>query len=292
MRRSPKPGALTARDLEAAAQLVDDERGIGLALDILGDDQERTARLHNRLEDRQQRLEVAELLLVDEDVRIGKLDLHLLGIGDVISREIAAIELHALDNLELEFETLGFLDGDHAFLADLLHRFGDLLADFGVAIGRDDADLGDFLRAGDRLGTALEVLDDLDHGEIDAALEVHRIHAGGDRLHALAHDRLSEHGRGSGAVTGNVVGLRGHFAHHLGAHVLELVLELDLLGDGDAVLGDARGAEALVDDDVAALGAERDLHCVGEDVDAAQDTLARVAAEFNVLGCHDFLFLR
>src|SRR3546814_5456070 len=53
-------------------------------------------------------------------------------------------------------------------------------------------------------------------------------------------------------------------AHHLGAHVLELVLELDFLGDGDAVLGDARGAERLVEYDIAALGAERHLDGVGE----------------------------
>ena len=45
----------------------------------------------------------------------------------------------------------------------------------------------------------------------------------------------------------------GDFAHHLRAHVLELVGELDFLGDGDAVLGDARRAERLVEDDVAAL---------------------------------------
>jgi len=38
--------------------------------------------------------------------------------------------------------------------------------------------------------------------------------------------------------------LEATFAHHLGAHVLELVLKLDfLLGDGDAVLGDAGCAE-------------------------------------------------
>ena len=43
---------------------------------------------------------------------------------------------------------------------------------------------------------------------------------------------------------------------HLRAHVLELVGELDLLGDGDAVLGDARRAERLVEDDVAALRAQ------------------------------------
>ena len=109
---------------------------------------------------------------------------------------------------------------------------------------------------------------------------------GGDRLHAFAHDRLGEHGGGGGAVTGVVVGLRGHFAQHLRAHVLELVLELDLLGDGDAVLGDARGAEALVDHDVAALGAEGDLDRVGEGVDAGEDAFARVAREAYFLGSH------
>ena len=138
----------------------------------------------------------------------------------------------------------------------------------------------------DLLGALLEVLDDGGDGDVDAALEVHRVHAGGDRLGAFADDRLGQHGRGGGAVAGDVVGLRGHFAHHLRAHVLELVLELDLLGDGDAVLGDARRAEALVDHDVAALGAERDLHGVGEDVDAAQHALARVAAETYVFGSH------
>ena len=34
------------------------------------------------------------------------------------------------------------------------------------------------------------------------------------------------------------------------------------------------------------LGPKRHLHRIGEDVDAAHDALARVAAEFHVLGCH------
>src|SRR5690606_25892469 len=180
----------------------------------------------------------------------------------------------------------GLLDRDDAFLADLLHGLGDLLADLRIAVGRDRADLGDLLRARDVLRARLQVVDDLGDGEVDAALEVHRVHAGGDRLHAFAHDRLGEHGRGGGAVTGEVVGLAGDLAQHLRAHILELVLELDLLGDGDAVLGDARCAEALVDDDVAALGAERDLHRVGEDVHAPEDALARLARKAYVFGCH------
>ena len=80
--------------------------------------------------------------------------------------------------------------------------------------------------------------------------------------------------------------LRGDLAHHLRAHVLEAVLELDLLGDGDAVLGDRRGAEALLDDDVAALGAEGDLDRVGQGVDAREDAVASVLGVNDFFGCH------
>ncbi len=74
---------------------------------------------------------------MDQDERIGELDLHLFRVGDEVRRQIAAVELHAFDDVQLELEALGLLDGDHAFLADLFHRLGDLLADDGVAIGRD-----------------------------------------------------------------------------------------------------------------------------------------------------------
>ena len=77
--------------------------------------------------------------------------------------------------------------------------------------------------------------------------------------------------------------LRRDLLHHLGAHVLELVLELDLLGDRDAVLGDVGRAEGLLEDDVAARGAQGDRHRVREDVDAAQDAVARVLAELDDL---------
>ena len=271
LRRSPKPGALTAATLRPPRSLL--TTSVASASPSMSSAMISSGRpdLDDRFEDRQHRLEVRELLLVDQDVRVVELDLHLLRVGDEVGREVAAVELHALDDVELELEALGLLDGDHAFLADLLHRVGDLLADDGVAVGGDDADLGDLLRCRRPASSALlRSSTTLVDGVVDAALEVHRVHAGGDRLHALADDRLGEHGRGGGAVAGDVVGLRGDFAQHLRAHVLELVLELDLLGDGDAVLGDARRAEALVDDDVAALGAERHLHRVGEDVDAAR----------------------
>ncbi len=54
LRRSPKPGALTAATFKRAAQLVDDEGREGFAFDIFSDDEQRTAHLGNLLEDRQQ----------------------------------------------------------------------------------------------------------------------------------------------------------------------------------------------------------------------------------------------
>jgi hypothetical protein len=50
-------GGLDGHDVERAADLVDDERGEGLALDLLGDDEEGLAALGDRLEQRQQVVE-------------------------------------------------------------------------------------------------------------------------------------------------------------------------------------------------------------------------------------------
>src|SRR5690606_29662449 len=57
---------LDGGDLEAGAQAVDDERRQGLAIDVFGNDQQRTLRLHDGFEDRQHRLQVRELLLVEQ----------------------------------------------------------------------------------------------------------------------------------------------------------------------------------------------------------------------------------
>ena len=249
---------------------------------------QRLAALHHGFEDRQQRLQIAELLLVDEDVGVLQFHAHLLGVGDEIGRKIAAVELHAFDDFEFGLGGLGFLDGDHAFIADLLHRLGDHLADRSVAIGGDRANLGDLVRRLHFLCPRLNVLDDRSHSQVDAALEIHRVHAGRYKFYAFAQDRGCEHRRGGGAVAGEVVGLRGDFAHHLRAHILELVLKLDFLGDGDPVLGDARRAVGLVDDDIAAFGAERHLDGVVQDFNAAKHAVARVGGEFDFLGRHDF----
>ena len=112
--------------------------------------------------------------------------------------------MHALDHFEFGLQGLCLFDRDHALVADFLHRVGEELADFGIAVGGNRADLGDLFVRSDLLRVLLQVRDHRFNREVDAALEVHRVHAGGDGLGAFLHDRLSENRGGRGAVTGKV----------------------------------------------------------------------------------------
>ena len=137
-----------------------------------------------------------------------------------------------------------------------------------------------------------QVLDDLVDGLLDAAAQRQRVGAGGDVLQARADDRLGEQRRRRGAVAGDVVGRRGDLAHELGALVLEDVLDLDLAGDRDAVVGDRRRAELLVEHDVAALRAEGHLDRVGDGVDPVLQRGPRLRVVLQLLVSHVSFLLR
>src|SRR3712207_6995271 len=110
--------------------------------------------------------------------------LHALLVGDHVRRDVALVELHALGELEVHAEGLALLDVHDAVLADLLDGVGDHVADLLVA-GGDRRHAGDLVLAGDLLGLAGDVLDDLVDGDLDAALQAERVGAGGHVLPAL-----------------------------------------------------------------------------------------------------------
>ena len=101
LRRSPKPGALTAAAVQRAAQLVDDQRRQRLALDVLGDDQQRLAGAGRPA--RAAAAGPSSTLIFFSWIRMnGVLEHHFhpLRVGHEVGREVAAVELHALDDLE------------------------------------------------------------------------------------------------------------------------------------------------------------------------------------------------
>ncbi len=274
---------------ERAADAVDDERRQGLTLDVLGEHDERLARLHDLLEHRQQVVDRADLLVGDQDVRILEHRFLAVRVGDEVGRDVALVELHALGELELEAEGLALLDGDDAVLADLVHRLGDHLADRLIG-GRDGGNRGNLFAGLDRTGELADEIDDLLDGLLDAALEIHGVGAGRDVAETLTHHGLGQHGGGRGAVTGHVVGLGGDFLGELGAHVLPRVVQLDFLGDRDAVVRDRGGSPLLLQHDVPALRAERHLHGVGELVDARLETATGLFIETQLFRSHSESF--
>src|SRR6202030_2112997 len=141
------------------------------------------------LKQREQVLHRADFLFVDEDAHVLEDALHALWIGDEVRREVAAVELHTFDDFEGGLHRLGFLDGDDAILADLLHGFGDDAADLLVVVGGNGANLSDHV-ALDVAGKLLDFRNGNFDGALDATLEGCRAGAGRNGLYAFAEDRL------------------------------------------------------------------------------------------------------
>ena len=174
MRRSPNPRSLDGEDVQRAPELVDHEGREGLSLDVLADEDEVLADLENLLKGGEQLLDGGELLVGDEDVGIVDLGDHPLLVRDEVGRDVAAVDLHPLYELLLVADALGFLDSDHAVLADLLHHVGDETAHL-VVMGGEGSDLRDLLLALDGVCHVGDGVSEGDHALLDSSLDRHGI---------------------------------------------------------------------------------------------------------------------
>ena len=170
LRRSPKPGALTATALKVPRSLLTTRVASASPSTSSAMITSGLPHLDDLLEDRAAGPRSREIFLsVMRMYGSSSTASMRCGIGDHVRGDVAPVELHALDELELGLEALRLLDGDDAVLADLLHRVGDHLADLGVA-GGDRGDLGDLLALGDGMRLLADRLDDRLDAELDAAL--------------------------------------------------------------------------------------------------------------------------
>ncbi|GBH12658.1 ATP-dependent exoDNAse beta subunit [Pseudomonas syringae pv. actinidiae] len=156
-----------------------------------------------------------------------------------------------------------------------------------IRVGRDGADLGNCLGVGARLGQLFQLCNDGDGRLVDAALEVHRVHAGSDGFQAFVDDGLSQYGSGSGTVTCIIVGTGGNVFDQLRAHVFKTVFKLDFLGNRHTVFGDQRSAKAFFDDNVTAFWAQGRFYCVSQDVYTGEHFFTASIAELNFFSSHD-----
>ena len=213
-----------------------------------------------------------------------------LCVVDEVSGEEAALEAHTFGGLKGGVEGVGLFNGHDAFGADLLECLSNELADFGIVCG-DRCGCCDLLGGLDGLGVLVQLRNDGLDSCVNAALEGDGVRTGCNVTQAFANQSLSEDGCGGGAVTCDVISLLRNFLHQLGADALEGIFEVDFLSNGNAILGDDGGAPLLVENDVAALGAQGDLNGVGEEVQTALHAAACLLIEVNEL-CHVLLSFR
>lgn len=59
--------------------------------------------------------------------------------------------------------------------------------------------------------------------------------------------------------------------------------ELNILGDGDTILGDLGGSECSIEDYVSASGSEGDLHGISEHLASLEHQSSSLSAELDIL---------
>ena len=120
-----------------------------------------------------------------------------------------------------------------------------------------------------RPGQIAQVLDRGFLGAPHAFAKEHGIRAGRNVVEASMHDGLRQNSGGGGAILRHGVGLGRRFLHDLDTQIeKDVVHPFNLIGDGNAVVGDLRRTQRARERHVSATRPERGPYGVGNDVDA------------------------
>ena len=265
-------GGLYAQHIQGAAEFVDQQGGKRFAFHVFRHNQQLLAGLDNLLQDRNDFLDVTDLLVGKEDQRIVQNGFHLFRVGYHVGGQETTVNLHALNHFAVSFSRLGLFYGNDTVRTDLFHSLGDQGADLFIA-GRDRTNPGNVLTAVDRLRILLNGLHS-DLGCLGHSLVHHNgIGACYQIFQAFVDDGLGQQRGGCGTVAGHIVGFGGNFLYHLGAHVFKGIFQFNFLCNGDTVIGDQGRAIGSPQDHIAALRTERYFDSIGQLVNTALQCL-------------------
>ena len=142
------------------------------------------------------------------------------------------------------------------------------------------------LPGGAGLGHAVQLGHHGFDGALDAALEVHRVHATGQVAQPFMDHARRQHGGGGGAIARHFAGACGHLAQQMRAHVLERVFQFHRPRHQHARVDDLRRPELAVQDHGAPARPHGHLHRFGQCVRPAADLVAGGIVEQQGAGFH------
>ena len=263
-----KARGLDSQDIKNTTQLVDNQGRQRLAIDIFRDNHDLAPPLlYHLLDDRQDILYGADLLIGDQDVGILSGGFHLLRVGHEVGRNVPLVDLHTFDVLGLEVDTPGRFNGDYTLFTDAIHHVCYQVTDLIVGCG-DRGDLCDlfFIFNGDCYGA--DILDNSLGTFVNTMLELHRIGTGCQVFQSFMDNCLGQHSSRGGSITSNIVRPRGGLFEQLSAHVLKRVLKLNFFRYRHTIMGHAGSTELLVKRHVATLRTQRRLHSASHNINA------------------------
>jgi len=126
---------LDAANLESTTELVDNEGGESLRLNILSNDEEGLLGLHAALEEGEELLDGADLLVKEEKGSILEDTLLGLGVSDEVGGNESTVPLESLNVLNFSLKRFAFRDGDGSVSSESLENAGNESSNDGITVG-------------------------------------------------------------------------------------------------------------------------------------------------------------
>ena len=285
-----EPGGLDGAGLDGAPDVVDDQSGQRVAVQVFGNHQQGLTGLDHLFEQGQQIFQRRQPAFAQQDAHIVQHRAQAFGVVDEVRRQVAIAKLQALHHVEHTHQARAVFDRDGPFAAHLVDGAGHQFTNRSVVVGRDGGHMRNVLRVGAGLGHALEFGHHGFNRSLDAALEVHRVHATRQIAQAFVHHAVRQHGGGGGAVTGHLAGAHGHLAQQLRPHVFKRVFQVNGLGHQHARVHDLGRAPFALQNHGAPARPHRHLDGFGQSIDAPANFVAGFVVKHQVFGFHRLTF--
>ena len=281
--------SLHCTDLQLRTETVYHQSSQRFAFYIFCNDQQRTTCLYSRFKDRQEILQVSNLLVVDQYVWTFHYAFHLFSICDEVSRQITTVELHTFYYTDSSVSTLSFFDSDYTILRYLTHCISNELTDHRVIVSRDSCYLFNLVVVITyHFSLSLDRFYYLSNCLVDTALQVHRVSTSSNVFQTNANDRLSQYSSSCCTVTSIITSLSSYRLHQLSTCVLVWICQFYFLSYCYTILSDVRSTELLFDNHVTTFRAESYLHGVSQFVHALLQLVAGIDIE-QYFFCHNFI---
>src|SRR5690606_30599952 len=130
-------GSFNGSNFQSTARFVLYQSSESFFFEIFSNNRQRTAALSNFLQDMQNILHGADLLVIDHDVRVLKLSLHFFAVGNEIRRNISSVELHTFHYFHSSFGTFSFFHSNNTFFTHFGKSLRNQFTDGIIVVGRN-----------------------------------------------------------------------------------------------------------------------------------------------------------